>query len=218
MVSTNYIRLIVWFLFKFLNTRVNNMPTGIYPRTAEHNRKVSESKKGKKHPMWGKHHTAEAKRAISISLKGRVKSENTRQKLSEALKGKQLSVETKQKISSAHRGMKMLPFSIEHRRKIGEAKRGRNHPSWNGGSSFEPYSTDWTETLKESIRERDLYTCQVCGVVQADFDRAFDVHHIDYNKKNCNADNLITLCHKCHANTNFNRDSWTGYLQRGINV
>ena len=37
---------------------------------------------------------------------------------------------------------------------------------------------------------------------------ALVVHHIDYNKKNCNIDNLITLCSKCHGRTNFNRDHW----------
>jgi len=33
-------------------------------------------------------------------------------------------------------------------------------------------------------------------------------NHIDYNKKNCNPDNLITLCHSCHSKTNHNRNYW----------
>jgi 5-methylcytosine-specific restriction endonuclease McrA len=39
---------------------------------------------------------------------------------------------------------------------------------------------------------------------------------IDYNKKNCNPENLITLCNKCHMKTNHNREKWIKFLkQRG---
>ena len=72
------------------------------------------------------------------------------------------------------------------------------HPCWRGGTSFEPYSTDWTETLKRSIRERDNYICQICSQY------GNVVHHIDRNKKNCCPNNLVTVCVKCH-NTKLNR-------------
>lgn len=96
---------------------------------------------------------------------------------------------------------------------------GENNWHWNNGSSFEPYSTDWTKTLKLSIRQRDNFICQLCGKEQEliDFSKAFDVHHIDYNKKNCNPDNLITLCKKCHTKTNHNREYWKQYFQSKIN-
>ena len=67
-----------------------------------------------------------------------------------------------------------------------------NNPNWQGGKSYEPYSVDWTETLKRSIRERDNYICQLCSQY------GNVVHHIDENKQNCNINNLITLCAKCH--------------------
>jgi len=86
-----------------------------------------------------------------------------------------------------------------------------NHPSWKGGKSFEPYTTDWTHSLRISIRERDKYTCQICGEKQGD--KVHNVHHIDYNKKNCNSDNLITLCKKCHGKTNSNREYWIEYFK-----
>jgi len=76
-----------------------------------------------------------------------------------------------------------------------------------GGKSFEPYTTDWTNTLRRSIRERDFYTCQVCKEPQGD--TALSIHHIDYDKNNLSPDNLISLCGKCHGITNFNRDQWT---------
>lgn len=90
--------------------------------------------------------------------------------------------------------------------------RERSH-SWQGRKSFEPYSIDWTKTLKKSIRERDKYTCRICKE-----EPAVCVHHIDYNKKNCNPDNLITLCNNCHMKTNFNRSYWIKLFFDIVNV
>jgi len=91
-------------------------------------------------------------------------------------------------------------------------QRGANNPSWNGGTSYELYGTEWTEALRRSIRERDYYTCQLCDKPQGD--RAFPVHHTDYDKKNCDSSNLVTLCGKCYSNTNKNRTHWIEYFQR----
>lgn len=80
------------------------------------------------------------------------------------------------------------------------------NPCWRGGISYEPYMIDWNETLKRSIRERDHYVCKICSC------NGWVVHHIDYNKKNCNPNNLITLCKSCHQKTNFNRNYWLNYF------
>jgi len=56
---------------------------------------------------------------------------------------------------------------------------------------------------------------KICGKLQGDI--AHPVHHIDYNKKNCNLDNLITLCINCHAKTNYNREYWKEYLSILLN-
>lgn len=82
---------------------------------------------------------------------------------------------------------------------------------WRDEKSFEPYTVDWTKTLRRSIRERDHYTCQLCGTLQ--LDDAFCVHHKDYNKKNSSSENLITLCKRCHAKTNYNRNYWINYFE-----
>jgi len=87
---------------------------------------------------------------------------------------------------------------------------GSNNPGWKGGKSFEPYTTDWTETLRRSIRERDHYICQLCSKY------GNTVHHIDYNKKNCNTDNLITLCKGCNSKVNKNRGYWINYFKEII--
>jgi len=111
------------------------------------------------------------------------------------------------------RGKKHTPETIKRMRIINKKKaiKGENHYNWKGGTSREPYSIDWRNTLKRSIRERDKYTCQLCGKQQEDI--AFCVHHIDYDKKNCSPDNLITLCYKCHSKTNHNREYWIKYFQ-----
>jgi len=93
----------------------------------------------------------------------------------------------------------------EYQKRI--VKEGKHH-LWKGGISYEPYSIDWTDTLKKSIRQRDKYTCQICGK-----EPAIIIHHIDYNKENCNPNNLITLCRKCHAKTNQNRNYWLNYFK-----
>ena len=108
-------------------------------------------------------------------------------------------------------GLKGRVFSDTHKANISESIRGEKNPAWKGGISYAPYTKDWTRTLRISIRERDDYTCKICGEKQGD--SAFAVHHIDYDKNNCNPDNLITLCKPCHAKTNFNRDYWINYFK-----
>lgn len=76
------------------------------------------------------------------------------------------------------------------------------NPNWQGGKSFELYPEEWTKELKTKIRQRDKFTCQLCG------QNGYDVHHIDYNKKNCSEENLITLYRRCHPKTNHNRERW----------
>jgi hypothetical protein len=85
---------------------------------------------------------------------------------------------------------------------------GDSHWNWHGGSSFEPYSKEWTKELKKQIRERDNYKCQLCGIKETEYYQKLSVHHIDYNKNNLNENNLVSLCRKCHIKTNCKRDYW----------
>ena len=55
--------------------------------TEETKKKMSKSRKGKNHPMYGKHLTEETKEKISETRKGKKPSEETRKKLSETRKG-----------------------------------------------------------------------------------------------------------------------------------
>jgi len=97
---------------------------------------------------------------------------------------------------------------------LSQLKKGKylleKNPNWKGGKSFEPYPTVWTKELKTRIRKRDGFTCFMCG------ENGYDVHHIDYDKENCNPENLITLCRSCHAKTHHNRDSWLRFFEETI--
>ena len=87
-----------------------------------------------------------------------------------------------------------------------------NSPHWQGGLSFEPYTIEFNNYLKETIRQRDNYKCQLCGVPQMECLRKLAVHHIDYNKKNCSEVNLIALCLECNIKVNKNRMYWEEYF------
>jgi hypothetical protein len=127
-------------------------------------KKISMSHKGKKKPWAGiyihKPHTKEHTEKIRKHLIGRPVSSETRNKIRESLFGHLVSEKTREKISINRKG-KLC---------------GIDHPNWQGGKSFEPYSNDWTETLKRSIRERDRYTCRLCGIPQG------EIAH-DYSKE-----------------------------------
>lgn len=116
--------------------------------------------------------------------------------------GRTVSLETRKKIGDAQRGEKNHMYGIT----------GANHPSWKESKASREYPVDWTETLRRSIRERDKYTCQLCSKQQGDI--SMDVHHIDYNKQNCNPNNLVSLCRSCHIGTNSNRSYWKELLAK----
>ncbi len=165
----------------------------------------------------GKHHSKESKKKIREKHK---KSGH----IPPSRRGCKLSDEHKRKISEANKGIsknkgqipwnkgkkglqtskyKGIPRPGYVKEKIRLSVSGDKNHNWQGGKSFESYSLDWTETLRRAIRERDNYTCQICGKTQIEeletIEKKLCVHHIDYNKKNCNPDNLLTLCQSCHS-------------------
>lgn len=173
--------------------------------------KMSLAHIGQPHTKYwlGKKQSDETRKKISVGLKGRPTSLEHRRKLSLALKGRKFTEEWKRKIGLASKGR---PVSKTTREKIGNLSRGSKSHFWRGGISTLPYSYDWTNYLKISIRERDNYTCQMCGEKQGDY--ALNVHHIDYDKMNCNTDNLISLCNRCHMQTNHHREYWIKFFKK----
>ena len=98
----------------------------------------------------------------------------------------------------------------EIRQRWSDGMMGENNPQWRGGISFEPYDPGFNTEKKLAVRARDRFTCMFCG--KPEIDQAHCVHHIDYDKKNSEMDNLITLCSNCHPKTNTNREYWTTVL------
>lgn len=94
------------------------------------------------------------------------------------------------------------------------------NPNWIDGRSFLPYSKEFNKNIKQTIRERDFFTCQVCGMTEEKslslIKKKLNVHHIDHDKKNSRNENLITLCTKCNSKVNFNQDFWTEVLSLKI--
>lgn len=166
--------------------------------TDEMKKRLSLLKKGTPSAFKGKHHTEEAKKKISLIHKGRRLTEEHRKKIGLALKGKPRPNQL---------GDKNHAKKPEIRRKISLAQTGEKNWNWQGGKSFEFYSIAWTKILKNSIRERDFYTCQDCQRPQ--FGVVYDVHHMDSNKKNCDPNNLITLCKSCHIKKHRNGEYGT---------
>ena len=124
--------------------------------------------------------------------RGKYHSPETRQKMSKDRKGKHHSPETKRLMSENHADFK-----------------GENHPLWKGGVSKLPYCPIWTPWLKDEIKERDNFQCKNPGCDKEIIkNNSLCVHHIDYDKKNCSTNNLITLCRSCNTKANFNREHW----------
>lgn len=114
--------------------------------------------------------------------------------------------------------------SPEHSKRLLGRKRPKHskrmqkdgNSNWQGGKSFEPYGLDFNKSLKDKIRKRDKYTCQECGKKQKELGYKLSIHHINYNKKNNQEKNLISLCRQCHIKTNFNRKDWINYFGKKI--
>ncbi len=89
---------------------------------------------------------------------------------------------------------------------------GSNNSSWKGGISYEPYCPIWSDKeYKKDIKLRDGNKClnPTCNKR----DSRLNIHHIDYNKKNCEYKNVITLCGSCNSSANKDREWHTAWYQ-----
>jgi hypothetical protein len=93
----------------------------------ETKQKMSESKKGDKHSMFGKTWSEEIKQKNSESHFGKTHAGESKKKMSEARVGKTHAEKTKQKMSEAKIGKTL---SEETKQKISESKRGEKHPMY----------------------------------------------------------------------------------------
>ena len=93
---------------------------------------------------------------------------------------------------------------------------GKGHWNWQGGISKEPYCQDWSKNLKEYIKERDDYKC-LNPYCNSKNQNDLSIHHIDYNKKSCGPENLITICRSCNFRANTDREWHQSWYQAILN-
>lgn len=150
-------------------------------------------------------------------------------KVTAALKGRKanLSVAGRKALSEASR-KRLLDPDVQSKMQEGLRKYNETHPgpwkgafgpanpNWKGGTSFDPYSPEFTFALKLRVRKRDDYKCQLCGRSESEnlqeFGKILSIHHVNYDKTDCRDSNLIALCSICHSITNGNRSYFMGIL------
>jgi hypothetical protein len=141
-------------------------------------------------------HPEERAQKISNARIGHKKGEEQHRKLSIANVGKILPEEQKKKISETNKKILSDPEMIKR-----TVHFGADNGMWNNGSSFFPYPPDFNQTLKSEVLDYHDDHCAICNKTSEENGRDLPIHHIDYNKMNCQPDNLIPLCDSCHGKT-----------------
>ena len=110
--------------------------------------------------------------------------------------------------SKTHKGRKITE---ETRKKMSNAKKGKNSPFWKGGIT--PIHKKIKASIeyklwRESVFERDNYTCRWCGIrAELGLGRRVEIqaHHIKpfslFPELRFAIDNGRTLCVECHRKT-----------------
>ena len=178
-----------------INLNEGNFKNGRIPW----NKGNGEYMKNEKNPFFGKKHTIEAKEKNRIKHLGK-------KYTNESVKKREIT--RKQRYAIWHSG--------KTKEKIRLSKLGELNPNWLNGVSYEPYAKEFNKILKKEIRKRDEEHCKLCGREKKDNTRKkyeLAIHHINYNKKDSNFKNLITLCSKCNIKVNKDRSMWTLFFQ-----
>lgn len=212
------------------------MPRGVYKRTEKHIAQIREiqaktvvARRGTK--PWNYGLTKETDPRVAKNTEHMVgegnpmKQPGARARHSILMKKVSKCPEVKANRSAAQ---KLIQKEIQNRpvvkAKHSIVSRGENNPmfgvhrfgedaaNWHGGISKLPYPFEFGKELKESIRRRDNYTCQLCGKLQKEEGRKLDIHHINYDKDDLSELNLITVCRGCNSKVNSRRGFWEDYF------
>lgn len=158
-----------------------------YERTDEWRKAMSERQKGKSgHGSGWKHDMS------------------TRRKMSDAW--------TPEMRELARQRGRILASNKKWRIRIAQSVSGANNPRWRGGISKQKYAPGFSKTLKNQIRARDKYTCQLCGKTESELGFKLSIHHSDYDKTNHDPDNLFSTCKRCNSLVNTNREYWFNWF------
>jgi len=182
--------------------------------TEEHKLHLSESKRGDKHHLFGKHLSDEHKEKLRDINKGKILSEEHKLKISNAVKSRYENYPNyRNKAGGLPIGYK---FSLEHRAKLVlSSHKGETHHNWNGGSSFFPYCPRFNDSRKIATRNFFGNMCIVCGKHASEIKQKLHVHHIDHDKEQgCSGKpfNLVPLCPSCHARELNYKEEYKRYI------
>jgi len=195
-------------------------------RTEETKRKISKSNKGKISIV--KNYEILIKSVSPLKKCGCgcnvfTKWNKRKQQWSDYLNGhsrrnKAHSEETKKRLSIVRTGRpsnrKGEIMSQETRILISCTKLNLSRNEWKGFANAQSYCDAWKDKeYKEDIRKRDDCKCKNPDCNYISTNKVLDIHHIDYNRKNCAPDNLITLCRSCNTKANYKREYWQEYYQ-----
>lgn len=187
---------------------------------------LKEINLGKNNPNFGKHESEEKKKKrkntldshpeININRIKKIK-ENAKINPSRGMKGHNFGVCRKcNKMHKLPMGMLGKKLSSEVIKQLS----GSNSHLWKGGISFELYPPEFNKEFKNLVRLRDNFCCLNCGTSEQKhiilFNKKLHIHHINYNKKNTCLYNCCTLCVKCNARVNVNRNEWQEYFQEKL--
>jgi hypothetical protein len=154
------------------------MPTGFYKRTEEQRLKISKA-------MLGVKKSPEHSLNIRKGKKGKISSP-----LTVFQKGHKINLGKK--------------YSLEHRKKLSDAKKGDKTNLWRGGvSTINRIIRNSLEyrLWRESVFKRDNYTCVWCGQLRGQIEADHIKPFAYYPELRFAIDNGRTLCRACHQKT-----------------
>jgi len=190
--------------------------------------KISKRHSGKRNSNYHKNFSEETRQKIGNFRRGKSyeeiygSSENALRIKQVISRGLETSEKHKLAMRDPVRNKKLRDFNLgrkrtqESRRKQSESISGKKNFQWIKDRSLMEYPAEWNKRRKAQVRDRDQHRCQECGMSEAQLGYKLSVHHVDYNKKNCDLTNLISLCHSCHSQTNFSRKEWENYFKNKI--
>lgn len=190
-------------------------------------KKMRANNKGCGNPMYGKRQTKSTREKIGDSHRGaksymwkggKPKCPWCGKQIGYNSKGCQSCIAKERFKDPKNNVMYGKTHTLTVRKAQSERMKGEKNWNWKNGARQVPYPFEFSKKLREEIKRRDGYKCLGCGMAEAEhkqlYRRGLIVHHIDYNKNNCEKSNLASACLQCNSRFNFNRKKWIKFFKK----